>query len=127
MKLCFPVQQNNGIDSDIFPHFGPAPMFLICDTDTLEVSEITNQSPEHKSGGCNPMAKLGGGKFDSLIVGGIGGGAIVKLKQAGISVYMAVQGSIKDNVEKFNAGTLTQLGEDHSCSEHDEGGSGCAH
>ena len=127
MKLCFPVERNNGVDSTIFPHFGPAPMFLICDTETMEVTEIENQSPEHNHGQCNPLGKLGGGKFDSLVVGGIGGGAIMKLQQAGINVFMAENGTIKHNVERFKAGALRQLGSDHSCAEHESGGQGCAH
>ena len=34
MKICFPVQNDNGIESTVYNHFGSAPVFVVFDTDT---------------------------------------------------------------------------------------------
>ncbi len=33
MKICFPVNSENGLDSIVFNHFGSAPFFIIFDTE----------------------------------------------------------------------------------------------
>ena len=43
MTICFPVKRNDGLGSQIFQHFGLAPMFLLVDAKTGEVEEQTNQ------------------------------------------------------------------------------------
>ena len=34
MKICIPVNENNGVDSSVSAHFGSAPFFMIVDSDT---------------------------------------------------------------------------------------------
>ena len=56
----------------------------------------------------------------ALICGGIGGGAINALAQAGITVYAGAQGSCDACVEALIAGTLAQNGEATcGCHGHD--------
>ncbi len=38
MKICFPVQENEGLGSRVYNHFGSAPMFIVVDTETDNVS-----------------------------------------------------------------------------------------
>ena len=60
------------------------------------------------------------GGVDTLICGGIGGGAINALAQAGITVYAGAQGSCDACVEALIAGTLAQNGEATcDCHGHD--------
>jgi len=44
MKVCFPVQKDNGIDSTVYGHFGSAPAFVIVDTDEANAAQITTGS-----------------------------------------------------------------------------------
>ncbi|MFR7797217.1 MAG: NifB/NifX family molybdenum-iron cluster-binding protein [Collinsella sp.] len=63
---------------------------------------------------------LANGGVDTLICGGIGGGAINALAQAGITVYAGAQGSCDACVEALIAGTLAQNGEATcGCHGHD--------
>ena len=76
---------------------------------------------------------------DTLICGGIGGGAKTALAQAGITLYGGVNGSADKAVEALLAGKLVFQpdilcshhgeghghGEGHSCGEHGCGSHGC--
>ena len=33
MKVCFPVEKNEGINSVVYGHFGSAPAFVMVDTE----------------------------------------------------------------------------------------------
>ena len=58
--------------------------------------------------------------FAMVACGGIGGGAINALAQAGITVYAGAQGSCDACVEALIAGTLAQNGEATcGCHGHD--------
>jgi len=78
MKVCFPVQNNDGVQSMVFDHFGSAPMFLIVDTETRTLAVINNRDQHHAHGSCNPLKALDQQTVDAVIVGGIGGGALRK-------------------------------------------------
>ncbi len=42
MKLCFPIQHDQTLDSEVFGHFGSAPAFMLVDTNTAAVEIIDN-------------------------------------------------------------------------------------
>ncbi|MCG8686441.1 MAG: diguanylate cyclase [Desulfobacterales bacterium] len=124
MKLCFPVKSDNGLDSKIFGHFGSAPYFVVVDTQENTSSTINNKDLDHIHGQCNPMKALNGKMVDAVIVGGIGGGAIKGLNNKGIKVYKACQGDIRENIERFSQGNLTEMTMAHTCGGHN---GGCGH
>ena len=76
MKICFPVQNDNGIESTVYNHFGSAPAFVVIDTDTNNVTSINNRDQHHSHGACNPMKALDNQEIDAIVVGGIGAGAL---------------------------------------------------
>jgi predicted Fe-Mo cluster-binding NifX family protein len=121
MKLCFPVQANNQMESLVYNHFGSAPNFVIVDTETGSVITVDNRDLHHTHGACNPVMALNGEQVDAVIVGGIGGGAVNKLNQKGVKVFMAVKPTISENIDLFKAGALQQLGPQHTCSGHSHG------
>ena len=53
MKICFPELVNEGLASDVSGHFGSAPMFVVVNTDTGEVTSINNSDQIHEHGSCN--------------------------------------------------------------------------
>lgn len=125
MKLCFPVQNNKGINSKVYNHFGSAPMFIVVDTDTDSVSVINNKDQHHAHGACNPIKAIDGQSIDAIIVGGIGAGALNRLNQAGIRVYQAQAPTVRDNVEMFKSMSLPEFTYQHSCGHSH--GRGCSH
>ena len=70
MKVCFPVEKNEGIESTVFNHFGTAPIFVVVDIRTDEVSVITDRDQQHAHGQCNPVRALGDEQVDAVVVGG---------------------------------------------------------
>jgi predicted Fe-Mo cluster-binding NifX family protein len=124
MKVCFPAQRNEGVESRVYNHFGTAPVFVVVDTETNEVSMIINRDQHHAHGSCNPVRALGDHKVDAIVVGGIGGGALRGLNQAGILVYQALGKTVRDNLELFNEERLPQFQPGHVCAGH---AGGCSH
>ncbi len=125
MIVCFPVEENNGIDSKVYGHFGSAPGFVLYDTKTEELDFIDNKNMKHEHGACNPAAALAGREVDTVVVGGIGRGAIVKLSSGGISVAKSKSGVISDDVQAFINGELEMLSENMQTCSH--GTHSCSH
>jgi predicted Fe-Mo cluster-binding NifX family protein len=126
MKVCFPVQKDEGLDSKVYNHFGSAPMFVVIDTDSNSIEKINNRDQHHSHGACNPMKALDNQKVDAIVVGGIGGGALTRLNQMGISVHRSKGETIRDNIEMFSAKALPVLTLQGCCGGHSDDG-GCAH
>jgi len=124
MKICFPVEIDRGLGSDVFGHFGSAPFFVVFDTQAKSIHTINNQDLGHVHGMCNPLKALNGKMVDTIVVGGIGAGAINKLNEMGIKVFKAHQGSVQDNLALFEADSLTEMTVQHACGGHDKG---CGH
>ncbi len=118
MKICFPVQENNHLESKVFNHFGSAPLFMIFDSEIDNLEPLNNQDLNHTHGHCSPIKALGGSPVDAIIVGGIGAGAITKLNEMGIKVFKASAGTIKENMALFTANGLVEMSVNHACGGH---------
>jgi len=126
MKLCFPVLKDEGMESTVYNHFGSAPMFVVIDTVTNNISTIVNRDQHHQHGACNPIKALDDKKIDAIVVGGIGRGALTRLNQSAIRVFQAGSGNIKENIAMFTAQQLQEYTLQHCCGGHASSG-GCAH
>ena len=106
-------------NGNIFMHFGRSEQFKIYD---IQGGKVLNEQVVGTGGtGHGALAGLlANGGVDTLICGGIGGGAINALTQAGITVYAGAQGNCDACVEALIAGTLAQTGEATcNCHGHD--------
>ena len=114
-------------NGNIFMHFGRSEQFKIYD---IQDGKVLNEQVVGTGGtGHGALAGLlANGGVDTLICGGIGGGAINALAQASITVYAGAQGSCDACVEALIAGTLAQNGEATcGCHGHDhEHGESCS-
>ena len=126
MKVCFPVFENLGLESEVFRHFGSAPAFVVVDSVTNDVTAISNSDQIHEHGACNPAAGLGGHRVDAIVVGGIGAGALHKLNIAGIRVFQALEGTITQNLRFFQVNGLPEYMPGHTCGGHADS-HGCSH
>ena len=129
------VTYENG---EIFQHFGHTEQFKIYD---IKDGKIVHEEVVDTNGqGHGALAGfLFGGKVDTLICGGIGGGAQVALSEAGIKLYGGVSGNADEAVKALIEERLDynpdvkcdHHGEGHNCSDHhDEDhhcGGYCAH
>jgi predicted Fe-Mo cluster-binding NifX family protein len=124
MKICFPVEQNIGLDSPVYGHFGSAPLFLVVDSETREVTQVLNRDLHHAHGACSPLKALGGQEAEAIVVGGIGAGALMGLNRAGLKVYRALGVTIADNLTCLAQVELPELTPDQVCGGRS---GGCGH
>jgi predicted Fe-Mo cluster-binding NifX family protein len=126
MIIAFPTQEDEGLESRIYGHFGSASRFIVMDSEKGSFEVLVNGDREHHHGRCQPLNALGGRRVDAVVVGGIGGGALSKLNAAGVKVYRAVEGSIGENLKLIQSGFLPVFTLDQTCAGHGAGG-GCVH
>ena len=133
MKIAVTYENEN-----IFGHFRHTEQFKLYEIENGKV--ISSAIVSTNGSGHGALAAfLHSNGVDTLICGGIGGGAISALAEAGIKLYGGVEGSADSAVEALLAGRLDynpnvkcshhehehgSCGE-HSCGHHGE--SGCGH
>ena len=126
MKIAFPVTEDRGMESPVYGHFGSAPLFMVLDSANDALESIGNSDAHHTHGQCQPIKALGGTSVDLVVVGGIGGGALLKLQGLGIKVFRAVEGSVQENLELLKSGKLPEFAANMTCAGH-QGGQSCHH
>jgi len=126
MKIAFPTQENKGLESTVHNHFGSAPFFVVVTSENGDLEILDNQDLGHEHGNCQPLAALGGAPVDAVVVGGIGGGALKKLADAGIQAYRAMEGTVSDNLSLMKEGRLPVFTMDQTCRGH-QGIGNCVH
>jgi len=128
MKIAFPTQEAQGLESPVYGHFGSAEYFILIETDNNKIETIENQDKLHTHGNCQPARALGNEKVDAVVVGGIGGGALGKLQAMGITAYRAVEGTVEENLQLIKKGRLPVFTMDQTCAGHHHGSKGdCSH
>ncbi len=96
------VTYENG---QVFPHFGHTQQFKLYDVEEGQIlrSMILSTGTEGHEGLATFLKQAG---VQLLICGGIGGGAIAALQQAGILLYAGVAGDTDQRVQEFLEGRL---------------------
>ncbi len=114
MKIA--VTYENG---EVFPHFGHTEAFKVYDAENGKIvkSEVV---PTEGSGHSALAGFLQARGVEKLICGGIGMGAKMALKEAGIEVFGGAAGNADEAVEALLQGTLAYDNE-AVCSHHGEG------
>ncbi len=121
MKIA--VTYENG---QVFQHFGHSEEFKVYEVEDGKVvsSEVigTNGTGHEALAGL-----LAGQDVEALICGGIGGGAMDALTEAGVEVCAGVSGDVDEAIEAYLAGELISTGV--NCDHHDHHGEGhdCGH
>lgn len=108
MKIA--VTYENG---QVFQHFGHCQQFLMVDTETGDKQMLDPNGQGH--GALAGFLQSHG--VQTLICGGIGGGARTALAQAGITLYPGVTGDAQAAVEALQNGTL-RYDPDTTCNHH---------
>ena len=121
MHVCIPINEDMGLQSPVCSHFGSAPLFMLVSIEGEKCRTITNQNQHLEHGKCSPLAALHGESIDSVVVAGIGNGALGRLLAAGIRVYVAEGATVADVMRGFRAGTLNLMTPDMSCAHHGHG------
>ncbi|MBR7128115.1 MAG: dinitrogenase iron-molybdenum cofactor biosynthesis protein [Lentisphaeria bacterium] len=116
----------------VFQHFGHTPEFAIFEIeDGKIIDEKIISSGEEGHGALAQV--LANEAVDTLICGGIGGGAINALAQANIQVIGGAEGDVREVIEALINGTLEVRSDFHCNHHHDHeeghscGGHTCGH
>ena len=106
-------------DGKIFQHFGHTEAFKLYDVEGGRV--LSSQIINAVGSGHGALAGfLSAAKADAVICGGIGGGAVRALMEAGIMLFGGVSGDADEAVSRLLDGTL-QRSMAANCSHHAEG------
>ena len=110
-------------NGEIFQHFGHTQHFKLymVEGDVVKSSVVL---PTNGSGHGALAAFLKASAVDTLICGGIGGGAQQALNNAGIKLYAGVSGDADAAVDALLKGTLRYV-EAATCDHHHEDGHTC--
>ena len=130
MKIAVTYENGN-----VYGHFGHTAAFKVYEAENGKV--ISSQVVDTNGSGHGALALLLAQQgVDVLICGGIGGGAINALANAGIDLYPGIDGSADMAVMQYLAGVLPKRtdvrcshhdhhGEGHDCGSHHEDGHSC--
>lgn len=118
----------------IFQHFGHTAAFKIYEVENGEIKSA-QVVPTDGHGHGALAGFLQAQEVNTLICGGIGGGAQVALANAGIQLYGGVSGDADEAVQALLAGQLNynpcvrcshhDHGHDHACGDHGCGSHSC--
>ena len=104
MKICFPVDENKGLESKIHGRFGTARMFLLVDSETGTIEELQGRSPQ-----VGPQFDFDGTDVEAIVIGNIGSRTLFELNRSGLKVYQAQKSTLADNLELAKKSELTEL------------------
>lgn len=117
MKICIPSNNGKGLEAQIDTHFGRAPIYTIIETDTNTI-EIVKNTSNHTGGNCFPVEILVEKNISTMLCQGIGHGALTKLAQYNITVYIGASGKVKDALAAFKDQKLTKASIETACTGH---------
>ena len=118
MKICIPIETNEGLKSKVFDHFGSASHFLIHDTDNANFKIIDNNDRNHIHGMCQPLKILANIEINAVVCRGMGARAVQKLNKDGIRAYRASAKTVEDIIKKYDEGGLEEISIENACTDH---------
>lgn len=127
MRVCLPVDQFQGLASEIAPNFKQAPSLLVVDTNNQQIEEISCTS-----GVCGTIPT----NIDAIIFAdGMGRGMFRGLQAKGIRVFQSDALTVADALAQLNAKQLEDVqevgccggGEGHEHGHHHHGAGGHGH
>ena len=105
MTICI-TARGEGLNSEVDPTFGRAAYFLFIDPETL-ITETVKNVPGAHGAGVQAAQTVAAKKASAVITGSVGPNAYQGLSAAGIKIYTGAKGTIKEALEDYRAGRLT--------------------
>ena len=120
MIIAVPLETSERLESLICEHFGSAPFYAVCDTDSGKLQIVENSNRGHEHGQCSPIDVFSQNNIKAVLCKGIGARAIGRLKMLNIDVYVA--GGLSTLSEALNAykrGVMRKVEAQDTCQAHD--------
>jgi len=110
MKIAVTAENNNGLDSVVAQHFGHAPFFILVDMENEEVTATQGVANPFVSGHAPGQVPgfIKEQNADVMLSGGMGGRAIQFFEQVGIQTATGASGTVRQALESFFGGKLTE-------------------
>jgi len=104
-------------DAKVDPRFGRAQYFLFIDTETMKLESFLNSGKDSMHGaGIQSGQLMSDNGISAVITGQVGPNAFQTLSATGIKIYKAGETTVKEAVERFKKGELsesTEMGPAH--------------
>lgn len=109
MKIAIPSSETD-LSAPMDARFGRAKYFLIHDTDSQEMAVVENKQNLNAPQGAGIQAGqlIARSGAQVLLAGNCGPKAFAVLNQAGVKVFLVNSGSVKDAVDAYLKGKLTE-------------------
>jgi len=121
MKLCI-TSTGTSLDSNVDPRFGRCPYFIIYDTDSGTFESIENASRQAMGGaGIQAGQFIASKEVVAVITGNFGPNAFRVLQTAKIKMYSGISGTVREAIEKYKSGQLTETSSPDVESHHGMG------
>ena len=110
MKLCVTATAGD-LNAQIDPRFGRCQYFVFVDSDTMAFEAMQNEAITASGGaGIQAAQAIVNKGVDVLISGNIGPNAFQVLSAAGVKVVTGAYGTVKEAVEMYKSGKLSESG-----------------
>jgi predicted Fe-Mo cluster-binding NifX family protein len=97
------------LNSQIDPRFGRCQYFIFIDPETMEFEALENEGLMASGGAGVQAAQMVAQKgANTLITGNLGPNAASALSASGIKVYLVPGGTVKEVIEGYKAGSLSE-------------------
>ncbi|MGB5619578.1 MAG: NifB/NifX family molybdenum-iron cluster-binding protein [Desulfobacterales bacterium] len=112
MKIAVSSTGKN-LEATLDARFGRAAYFVVVDPDTLTFEAVENKQNLNlpQGAGIQAAKTVLQHNADALITGNCGPKAFKVLEAAGIKVYVGVSGRVRDIVDQFKKGVLSESSE----------------
>lgn len=102
--------QGADLDSAMDPRFGRCRNFVIVDSDSDKFEAFSNESVMASGGaGTQSAQSLVNKGVDAVVTGNVGPNAARALETAGIKVYVATSGTVRDALQAYKEGRLSPV------------------
>ena len=123
MRVAVSVDDSNGLDSVVSPHFGRCPYFVLVDLEGCEVKAVNTVSNpyygHHQPGQVPGFIHSQGA--DVMLTGGMGGRAIGFFQQHGIQAATGASSTVRHALEQYLGGELRGAEPCRESLEHGHG------
>ncbi|MEA3376112.1 MAG: NifB/NifX family molybdenum-iron cluster-binding protein [Chloroflexota bacterium] len=104
---------SNGADLDApaSPVFGRCPWYLFVEPDSMEVEAVENPAMGAAGGaGIQAAQFVVEQEVEAVVTGNMGPNAFEVFRSAGVPVYLLDEGTVRDAVEAYRKGELSEVG-----------------
>jgi predicted Fe-Mo cluster-binding NifX family protein len=127
MRICIPTEDDRGLESRAFDHFGSAPFFTMVDVESGQLEVVRNPGCQdhnrvhHDHQPRHHVDELTSHGIDALVCNGVGRQAFAALRKAGIDVLVPADGTVSDIIRALWTGETRTLSADEAAHRRQRG------